>query len=617
MLLLLTVDRFALELFLLALAIARMLSSHLDAPVPEGGANRLESPIHTSYAREEFDSSQSKNSEEAEALSVIRGMEAAHKIDIERALVLTNCRRLVWAYETRTNDLSWDALAVAPEMLALSSSFSEFSFQFFSRSFNSKAHALTVLGVHSPTLSLNEPDEATKLIDYVVSLQPGEGFYKLRGLKLPDSPYFFVNKSRVSAEREFSEGGQDLYIRLAASEFGKQKDARIIILSVVLTTILISGLGYLFWKWRTKQRGNKNGVILCNTSNDTSTEFAGSNMLRANPELPIFNFEKLVIATDNFSVDNKLGRDGFGSVYKGKFPDGQEIAVKRLSKRSGQGSEEFMNEVVVISKLQHRNLVRLVGSYIEVEEKMLVYEYQPNKGLDSFLFDPKKQSLLDWRKRFQIIEGIGRGTLYLPRDSRLRVIHRDLKASNILLDEELNPKISDFGMARIFGGNEVQANTRRVVGTYAYMSPRYAMKGRFSEKSDVFSFGVLLLEIVSGKRNSSFSDDDESPSLLGYAWELWNEDNIRTLIDPGLSKPSFQEEILRCIHVGLLCVQDFIEDRPSMSIVLSMLTSEMVHLPPPKQPAFMERHISSDFESREKIHKSGSIKVSITEVHGR
>ncbi|KAF6159049.1 hypothetical protein GIB67_032666 [Kingdonia uniflora] len=483
-----------------------------------------------------------------------------------------------------------------------------------------------------------------------VNCVQGEEFYKLRGLKLPDSSYFFVNKSRVSAERckmicltncsctayattaisgcvlwagdvtdirEFSEGGQDLYIRLAASEFGKQKDARIIILSVVLTAILISGLGYLFWKWRTKQRGNRNGVVLCNTSNDTSREFAGSNMIGANPELPIFNFEKLVIATDNFSVDNKLGRGGFGSVYKGKFPDGQEIAVKRLSKRSEQGSEEFMNEVVVISKLQHRNLVRLVGCCIEGEEKMLVYEYLPNKGLDSFLFDPKKQSLLDWRKRFQIIEGIGRGTLYLHRDSRLKVIHRDLKASNILLDEELNPKISDFGMARIFGGNEVQADTRRVVGTYGYMSPEYAMKGRFSEKSDVFSFGVLLLEIVSGKRNSSFSNDDESPSLLGYAWELWNEDNSLALIDPGLSKPPFQEEILRCIHVGLLCVQDFVEDRPSMSIVLSMLTSEMVHLPPPKQPAFTERHISSDLELREKIRKSGSINVSITEIHGR
>ncbi|KAF6166417.1 hypothetical protein GIB67_034968 [Kingdonia uniflora] len=169
-------------------------------------------------------------------------------------------------------------------------------------------------------------------------------------------------------------------------------------------------------------------------------------MLGDNPELPIFDSEKLATATKGFHLNNKLGKGGFGTVYKGKFPNGQEITVKRLSKRSGQGSEKFMNEVVVISKLQHRNLVKLVGCCIEGEEKMLVYEYLPNKGLDSFLFDPKKQSLLDWRKRFQIIEGIGRGTLYLHRDSRLRVIHRDLKASNILLDEELNPKISDFGV---------------------------------------------------------------------------------------------------------------------------------------------------------------------------
>ncbi|KAF6168152.1 hypothetical protein GIB67_011537 [Kingdonia uniflora] len=303
------------------------------------------------------------------------------------------------------------------------------------------------------------------------------------GVKLPDLPNILFGD--LTDIREYTEGGQDLYIRLAASELDKQKkDTRlIIIISAALT-----GMGIV---------------------------------------LPIFDSEKLATATNGFHLSKKLGKGGFGTVYKGKFPNGQEIAVKRLSESSGQGSEEFMNEVVVISKLQHRNLVKLVGCCIEGEEKMLVYEYLPNKGLDSFLFDPKKQSILDWRKRFQIIEGIGRGTLYL---------HRDLKASNILLDEELNPKISDFGMARIFGGNELQGDTLRVVGTYGYMSPEYAMDGRFSEKSDVFSFGILLLEIVSGKRNTSFSHHEQHLSLLGYAWKLWNEDNS-TLIDPGLSEP--------------------------------------------------------------------------------
>ncbi|PKI73758.1 hypothetical protein CRG98_005829 [Punica granatum] len=182
-------------------------------------------------------------------------------------------------------------------------------------------------------------------------------------------------------------------------------------------------------------------------------------------DLKLLSFEELSTATDSFSSAIKLGEGGFGPVYMGKLLDGQEVAVKRLSRASDQGLEEFMNEMVVISKVQHRNLVRLLGCCVEREEKILVYEFMPNKSLDVFLFDPVKKDELDWSKRFKIIDGICRGLLYLHRDSRLRIIHRDLKASNILLDEELNPKISDFGMARIFGAKEDQANTRRVVGT--------------------------------------------------------------------------------------------------------------------------------------------------------
>ncbi|KAL5731133.1 non-specific serine/threonine protein kinase [Ranunculus cassubicifolius] len=416
--------------------------------------------------------------------------------------------------------------------------------------------------------------------------------------------------------QKFSTDGLDLYVRVASSELVmKKKNLKLITTVVVLGGLLIVSI-CIYIHWRCKSGKRKKYIEVVLGKNDRMKGFSDSDKL--GPELPIFKYEMLSVATDDFSLANKLGEGGFGSVYKGELPNGQEIAIKRLSKSSGQGKEEFMNEVLVISRLQHKNLVRLLGCCIEREEKMLIYEYLSNKSLDAFLFDPRKTTLLTWRQCFQIIEGIARGIIYLHNDSRLRVIHRDLKPSNILLDKNLIPKISDFGMARIFGGDELQANTRRVVGTYGYMSPEYAMEGVVSEKSDVYSFGVLLLEIVTGMRNTGFYHHEESISLIRYVWQLWNEDKAQTLVGRIISESSSKEEILRCIHVGLLCVQDFAKDRPSMIYVLSMLTSEVTSIPNPNEPAFIGGEGTSTLKYCYGSQKNCSINnVSITTLAGR
>ncbi|MCD7472013.1 hypothetical protein HAX54_012835 [Datura stramonium] len=427
-------------------------------------------------------------------------------------------------------------------------------------------------------------------------------FLKYSGIKLPDTKYSQYNKTmtldrcRVVCSRNCSctayssldirngrkgclfwfgelidikkmSGGQDIYIRMDSSELDGKDTCR--------EFLIIDGNGSAR-PYSAVVQTEKNKLKL-------KKEF----------ELPLFQLSTITRATNNFSVNNKIGEGGYGPVYKGVLEEGQEMAVKRLSRTSTQGLDEFKNEVIYISKLQHRNLVRLLGCCIQGEEKMLIYEYMPNKSLDSYIFDQTKSKLLDWPKRFDIINGIARGLLYLHQDSRLRIIHRDLKASNVLLDIEMNPKISDFGLARSVAGNEMGANTSHVVGTHGYMSPEYAVEGIFSVKSDVFSFGVLVLEIVSCKRNRSFFDQDQSLNLLGHAWKLYKEDRSLELIDDQLADSCHISQVLRSIQVGLLCVQQCPEDRPNMSSVVMMLgNSHGSLLPEAKEPGFFpEREV--------------------------
>ncbi|KAK9706535.1 hypothetical protein RND81_07G133100 [Saponaria officinalis] len=353
----------------------------------------------------------------------------------------------------------------------------------------------------------------------------------------------------------------------------KKSEVLIVVLVPVITLFLLL---FAFIACYIVTRRNKAGKRTLN----------GDEIIR-NPKSLQMDFETIRVATENFSLSNKLGQGGFGAVFKGRLANGQEIAVKRLSKNSGQGEEEFKNEVLLIAKLRHRNLVKFLGFCLEREERLLIYELLPNKSLDYFLFDPIKRSLLDWQTRYKIIRGIARGLLYLHEDSRLLVVHRDLKAGNVLLDEKMNPKISDFGMARLFGVEQTRGNTKRICGTYGYMPPEYVQQGQFSIKSDVYSFGVLLLETISGKRISSFSHPETGENLLSFAWRNWLEDTALNIADQSMSIVD-ETEVLKCIHISLLCVQENFTHRPSVSTVTLLLDSQYTNSPSmPSRPAFL------------------------------
>ncbi|XP_009140678.1 G-type lectin S-receptor-like serine/threonine-protein kinase At1g11280 isoform X2 [Brassica rapa] len=397
---------------------------------------------------------------------------------------------------------------------------------------------------------------------------------------------------------QYSAGGEFLSIRLASSELaGSRRTMMIIAGSICLSIfVILAFASYKYWRYRAKRNAWKSGL--------EQEEISG---------LTFFEMNTIRAATDNFKISNKLGQGGFGPVYKGILSDRKEIAVKRLSSSSGQGTEEFMNEIKLISKLQHRNLVRLLGCCIDGEEKLLIYEFMVNKSLDSFLFDSTLKLQIDWPKRFNIIEGVARGLLYLHRDSCLKVIHRDMKVSNILLDENMNPKISDFGLARMFQGTQHQDSTRRVVGTIGYMSPEYAWTGMFSEKSDIYAFGVLLLEIISGMKISSFNCGMEGKTLLEYAWESWLETDGVDLLDQDIASSCSPVEVARCVQIGLLCIQQQAVDRPNIAQVVSMITTT-TDLPRPQQPVFaLQNH---DQESTVSVLESVN-HMTQTAIYGR
>ncbi|KAM4102870.1 hypothetical protein ACJW30_06G035300 [Castanea mollissima] len=400
-----------------------------------------------------------------------------------------------------------------------------------------------------------------------------DGFLKLNMMKVPDfadyssalegeshaydngTTCFSWTRSLIDAQKFSSELAQ------SAKKNGlTQKKRMLAILGVSVAVMFLLVVSVVYWFVMNKKKGERHSTYSYSVDS-TLPYFEGCpsrselDETRRNSNLPLFDLRTIIAATDNFSISNKLGQGGFGPVYKGLLQNGMEIAVKRLSKCSGQGIEQFKTEVALIAELQHRNLVRIL--------------------------DETKRPCLDWGKRFEIICGIARGILYLHQDSRLRIIHRDLKASNVLLDKALNPKISDFGMARIVGGDQIEVNTNCIVGTFGYMSPEYAMQDLFSIKSDVYSFKVLLLEIITSKKNSTYDHDGPSSNLIGHV-----KDIAMKMVDPSLEETYSVDEVSRCIQIGLLCVQEHATDWPTIFTVVFMLGND-TPLPSPKHPAFI------------------------------
>ncbi|CAN6210413.1 unnamed protein product [Urochloa humidicola] len=411
-------------------------------------------------------------------------------------------------------------------------------------------------------------------------------------------------------------GSDTLYLRVAGVR-GSNNALRIALPTVlagsivIITGILLAWFKFKKGKRRSSKEYNSKMSLVTTSSSDVLVEGSSAQDF----ELPFIKFEDIESATHNFSEEYKIGQGGFGKVYKAMLGD-QEVAIKRLSKDSEQGTEEFRNEVILIAKLQHRNLVRLLGCSFEGDEKILIYEYLPNRSLDAILFDSSRKMSLDWPTRFNIIKGVGRGLLYLHQDSRLTIVHRDLKAANVLLDAEMRPKIADFGMARIFNDNQKNANTQRVVGTYGYMAPEYAMEGVFSVKSDVYSFGVLILEIVTGIRRSNLNTIKGFANITIYAWNMWKDGKGKDLADPSIVDTCSLDEVLLCSHMALLCAQENPDDRPLMSSVMLALENGSTTLPTPKNPGHYGQGSSDIEQTRDRTDNSMN-SLTLTNIEGR
>ncbi|XP_038989100.1 L-type lectin-domain containing receptor kinase IX.1-like [Phoenix dactylifera] len=308
-----------------------------------------------------------------------------------------------------------------------------------------------------------------------------------------------------------------------------------------------------------------------------------------------FPYSVLEGATKNFMEERKLGGGGFGEVYRGVLHDSQlEVAIKRISRGSKQGTKEYISEVTIISRLRHRNLVQLIGYCHERGDLLLVYEYMPNKSLDYHLY--KKTRLLLWPERYKIALGLASALLYLHEEWEQCVIHRDVKPSNLMLDSGFNAKLADFGLARLVD-HDSNRETTVLAGTRGYIAPEYAITGKASKETDVFSFGVVILEIASGRKPSEVEKDDQV-NLVEWVWELYGNGRCLAAADRRLEMEFDEQQMVYLMVVGLWCAHPDRDQRPTMRQAINVLKFDtplpalppnmpipMFHSPPRNVPA--------------------------------
>ncbi|XP_073019032.1 cysteine-rich receptor-like protein kinase 42 isoform X1 [Primulina eburnea] len=377
---------------------------------------------------------------------------------------------------------------------------------------------------------------------------------------------------RYSTVKFFSNQSEDSNRNSGVTKTGTSIAIALSVAFFCMVSLFAGYASYGRWKRRKQRRSNLGRI---------SYSYNKSNLN--------FKYETLERATNYFDGSRKLGQGGAGSVYKGTLSNGQTIAVKRLFFSTRQWVDEFFNEINLISGVEHKNLVKLLGCSIEGPESLLVYEFVPNKSLEECIRN--KAKILNWKERFNIIVGTAEGIAFLHGGCSSRIIHRDIKSSNILLDENFNPKIADFGLARCFAADKTHLSTG-IAGTLGYMAPEYLVKGQLTEKADVYSFGVLVLEIVCGRKNNAFEED--SGSLLKTVWKLYKTNRLTEAVDPLLKGDFPSMETSKVLKIGLLCTQASVAQRPSMEEVVRMLVNENCEIPEPNQPPFLNSMVSAD-----------------------